>query len=219
MKELASRTGGKAYYDRNDIQNSIREAVTDAAVTYALAYYPSERKDDGEFHAIKVKTRRSGTTVRHRKGYYDWREQDFSDPQLRNAALADAAWSPVDATSVRLDVRVTPSTGGKLVLEAIIDPASITLEPRDGKWCGKLDLLQIETDDRGGALNPASRTITIEATEETYRNASKSGFILRWEVVRRPEANNLKIVVRDVPTGNVGSLAIPYSKITAANLQ
>jgi hypothetical protein len=64
-------------------------------------------------------------------------------------------------------------------------------------------------------LSAASRTFTIEATEETYRKALRSGLILRWQGVQRPEANTLKIVVRDVPTGSVGSLAIPYRSINA----
>ena len=149
MKDLAARTGGRAYYGRNDLRNSIREAVADSSVTYALAYYPREQQGDGEFRNIKIKINRPGVSVRHRKGYFDLSDTGPASPAAREAALLDAVWSPLDATSIRLDARVNPGADGKLAVETIIDAASLTLDPRKGRWHGKVDVLTVQTDGQG----------------------------------------------------------------------
>jgi VWFA-related protein len=54
MQILAQRTGGKAYYNSNDLKNAIRGAIDDAQVTYVLGYYPTHNTWDGKFHEVKV---------------------------------------------------------------------------------------------------------------------------------------------------------------------
>jgi VWFA-related protein len=216
MKELAERTGGKAYYNRNDLQNSIREAVADSWVTYTLAYYPSEQNQDGRFREIRVRVNRPGLLVRHRKGYFDAGEPDAADDAARDAVMADAVWSPLDATGVRLDARVNftgEPQGGQMLVEINVDASSLTLEQRDGRWNGKVDMLLLQTDDQGNGLEPISQTIRVEATEETYQKALKSGFVFRRAVTRQAGAKALRIVVRDAPSGSLGSLSVPFSKL------
>jgi hypothetical protein len=53
MEELASRTGGRAYYNTNDLAKAINEAVDDSRVTYTLGFYPIAEKFDGKFHGIR----------------------------------------------------------------------------------------------------------------------------------------------------------------------
>jgi VWFA-related protein len=40
MQEMAERTGGKAFYNRNDIDGAIRRSIEDGSTYYTLAYYP-----------------------------------------------------------------------------------------------------------------------------------------------------------------------------------
>ena len=44
--------------------------VDENHVTYTLGYYPGSEAWDGKYHHIVVKLKRSGLTVRCRKGYY-----------------------------------------------------------------------------------------------------------------------------------------------------
>ena len=69
FKALAASTGGRAFFNRNDIKSAIRAAVDDGRVTYVIAYYPSHGKWDGAFRRITVKVNRPDLEVRHRAGY------------------------------------------------------------------------------------------------------------------------------------------------------
>src|SRR5262249_6340021 len=49
MREIADRTGGRAFMNTNDLTGAIRQAVDDARVTYVLAYSPSHDQWDNKF--------------------------------------------------------------------------------------------------------------------------------------------------------------------------
>jgi VWFA-related protein len=70
MQELAKGTGGKAYYNSNDLNSMVREALDDSREGYLLMYSPSEIKNDGRFHSIGLRTGRHGVQLRYRPGYY-----------------------------------------------------------------------------------------------------------------------------------------------------
>ena len=212
MKELAQRTGGKTYYNTNDLMNSVREAVEDSRVTYTLGYYPTGLKEDGSFRDIRVRVNRPRLMVRHRRGYLDAAVQLQSPEDV----LRDAVWSPLDATAVRLDARLDfspqpqPNT---LLVHILIDPVSVTLDQQGELWLGALDVLCAQTDDLGREYHVLSETIDIKMRPETYQNRLKTGIVHRTTAPRQTGATKFRIVVRDRPSGNIGSLTIPFSKI------
>ncbi|HEU0138118.1 MAG TPA: VWA domain-containing protein [Bryobacteraceae bacterium] len=69
MEELAARTGGRAFYNSNDLKRAIETAIRDSELTYTLGFYPDAADMDGKFHELKVQTKRKGVRLRHRKGY------------------------------------------------------------------------------------------------------------------------------------------------------
>src|SRR5205085_8682010 len=72
MKEVAHRTGGRAFTLTNDLFGAIRTAVDDSRLTYTLGFYPASTIQDGKFHPITIKlAERSGVTLRYRQGYLD----------------------------------------------------------------------------------------------------------------------------------------------------
>jgi VWFA-related protein len=52
MAELAKRTGGRAFYNCNDIETGIEQAVNDERFSYSLGYYPDLKKWDGKWRKI-----------------------------------------------------------------------------------------------------------------------------------------------------------------------
>jgi hypothetical protein len=137
MQEMASRTGGVAFYNTNDLARAIHAAVDDSQVTYTIGFYPTEEGFDGKFHKIDVDTPgRSGVKLRYRKGYFDVAEKPQDDNE-RRAELRDAVWSPIDATALGITATVHPAAD---------DPASIdiTLKINQRLVCNR-----ISRDGRG----------------------------------------------------------------------
>jgi VWFA-related protein len=55
MRGLANLTGGRAFYNTNDVEGSVRTALDDRRSSYTLGYYPDHGRWDGQFHEIKLK--------------------------------------------------------------------------------------------------------------------------------------------------------------------
>jgi VWFA-related protein len=216
MKDLAKKTGGKAYYDRNDVMNAIREAVDDTSLTYTLSYYPSERKEDGQFRKIAVQVKRPGVRVRHRRGYVDLPSEPPQDEAARDAELRDVVWGPLDATAMRVEARLhltndpEPNT---LALHVIAEPASVSLEQKDGRWAGKLRYVFVQTDEQGREYDITLRTMRLNLGPETYRETMKTGVPYRLTLPRKNGAEKLRIVVCDDASGRIGSVTIPFSRV------
>ena len=71
LKWMAEQTGGRIFYNRNDLGTAVQEAMQDGEVSYTLGFYSQHEKADGSFHMVKVKVDRVGVDVRHREGYFD----------------------------------------------------------------------------------------------------------------------------------------------------
>ena len=212
MQELASRTGGRAYINTNDLKNAIRDAVADTQVTYTLGFYPSNEKYDRKFHEIKLQVPgRSGLNLRYRKGYFDLAEQP-QDENARRAGLRDAVWSPIDATAMGLTVEVKPARGS-LEIYVKIDPASIHLEQQGNRWEGRLDILTVQKDDRANQYNGQVETVELNLLQPRYEQVTREGLIYKKVIDRDRRATQVRVVVRDAASGSIGSITAPFSQL------
>jgi len=217
MDELASRTGGRAYYNTNDLKKAIADAVDDSRVVYTLGFYPTEERFDGKFHKLEVKVvDRSGLTLRYRKGYVDTPEPAV-DSAAAQTEIRDAVWSPLDSTGVGVTVAAKTDPANPTVINMAIqvEPKNISLAPQGDRWVGRLDILVIQKNDRGQDFNGLEDTVKLNLTRENYDKVTKGGFVLRKTVNMAPQARMVKVIVRDAPSGAIGSLTIPYLQLTA----
>ena len=70
LRVLADETDGRAIVNRNDLARAMKQIVADSSAYYLLGYNSTQAPQDGKFHEIKVRVKRSGTDVRARKGYW-----------------------------------------------------------------------------------------------------------------------------------------------------
>jgi VWFA-related protein len=214
MNMLADRTGGRAFYNRNDIWGAIREAVDDSRVTYELGYYPQGVDWKGQFREIKVEVKRSGARVRARKGYFALPEPKLT-PQIRQAIIAQSATSPIEPTGIGIIVRVKPlepASDRKLHATGIFDLREFALELKDGRWSGAIDTVFIQLDNKHEIINAIDETTRLHLDTPTYERLVKEGVTYSKDVPILPGAVELRLVLRDGTTGTVGAVSIPLAK-------
>jgi VWFA-related protein len=217
MDVLADRTGGKAYYNRNDIDRAVREVFEDGEVTYTLGYYPSEPKLDGSFRDIKVKVTRPGIEVRHRKGYFSFQDLKAEDERAVKADLKNAVWSPLDATAVALNARVDLDRDKNVYrIAAQVAPGTVTLQQNADRWTGRIHFVFVQKGQDGRQLQAGvAHTLDLNLTKETYTTALMRGLIFIKILPVIPGATSLRIVARDAPSGLAGSVTVPLGKVVA----
>lgn len=216
MRALASRTGGRAAYNTNDLTGAIRQAIDDARVTYTLGYYSTDEIQDGRFREIKVKVNRPHVDVRYRKGYFALKPTDDS-ATTREGEVRTAVWSPLESTAIALNARadiIDQPTADTVNVIVQIDPTAVSFTKDGDRWKTDLDVAYVQKDEHGRLRGEyLTDAITLALTDAGYRQAMKDGLIRERRFRRDPEAVNVRIVVRDVANGAVGSLTIPFSQI------
>ena len=221
MDDLAHRTGGRAYYNTNDLAKAIHDAVSDSTLTYTLGFYPENEKHNREFHKIKVEVERSHVNLHYRSGYLDVPEAP-ADDKLRMAQLRDALWSPLEATELGLTAEATwaspsgsaPAAGPSSLNVALnIKPDGIAIKLDGDRYTGHLDVLMIPFDARGNQLDGPQDTIDLKMLSETYKKFTVNGVPLTKTLSLSQRAATLRIVVRDAGSGMIGSLTVPLKEL------
>ena len=213
MNSLAEDTGGKAFYNRNDIWGAIRDAIDDSRVTYELGYYPQGVEWNGKFRSIKVEVKRSGAHVRARKGYYAMPEPKLT-PQLRQAIIALAAKSPLEPTGIGINVSVEKEAGADRKLRAVagFDLHDFAMELKDGRWQGAVDTVFLQIDNTGGIVDALDQTFQLHLDPNLYQRLLQQGVTTSKELAIRPNAIELRVMVRDAATGTIGGVSVPLAK-------
>ena len=214
MKTLAERTGGKAFYGSNGLEEAIRHAIDDSRVTYTLGFYPTGASWNGTFHTLKVKLKTPGAEVRSRTGYFALPDSANTSPKSVHALVSEAAISRLNATAISLRVHLQPaSSNGEQALnvDLHLDLHDIHMEENNGFWTSTLQTTFLQLNQRGEIIEGLDETLQLTLPPLAYEQALKDGLRNTRHVRILPSAAQLSIVLRDPSNGNLGSLAIPLA--------
>ena len=82
MEQLAASTGGKAYFNTNDLEAALHHAIDDGANYYTIGYTPAETKSDGSYRKIEIKLVHGKVNLAYRPGYIDNGAEPTHNPRL-----------------------------------------------------------------------------------------------------------------------------------------
>jgi VWFA-related protein len=209
MQVMAEWTGGRAFYNSNDIQGALRQASQDAEVTYTLGFYAEEKELDGSYHELKVKIARKGADVRYRKGYFATPVTAI-DSQPAAEVLKNALFSPADATALGLTASLTPDPAhaGSFILALGMDMQNLSLAAKNSRWADMLNFVIAQQASTGVVLDAIQNSIKIDVTDENRDKLLKEGITLKVAIAPAPGLSQIRVAVMDQATGNLGSLRI-----------
>jgi VWFA-related protein len=216
MQVLAKRTGGRAFFNDNDLRAALRRAADDSRLVYVLGYYPIHGKWNGRFREIKIRVKRPGVQLWHRQGYFAQPEEPATI-QYRQSIFNAALWSPLSATRLGLTVRVKVTPTGLLDLELLFDPRDIAFQTQDNIWEGALDVKLVQLRDEEQLLKTDSRVASLRLARPEYEQAvQRKTLILNERLERAPGATLLRVLGRDIRSGRLGSVSVPLNRTPVA---
>jgi len=212
MKEIADKTGGRAFYNDNDIENAMRGALDDARFSYTLGYYPANSKNDGAYRNLSVKTSRPGVTLRYRTGYAA--ENDSEPKAAAQIDLQQVFGSPLDATALPLSAHAVKANN-KLDVFLRIDPSILTLRQENGTRKGAVSVFySFRPANANGKIQIFSELNKLELPEAQYVKLLQLGpRTFRKQIPIPEKAEALRLAVRDEGSGLVGSVTIPLAAV------
>jgi VWFA-related protein len=211
MQEVADRTGGRAFYNTNGIDEAVRKSIDDGSTYYTLAYYPENKNWNGKFRKIQVKVDRPGVKLRYRLGYYAVDPKTFAvqseKQQIASFALALSPDSPT-ATGLLFHAMVIPPAEKThtLLVNFGVDSHAISFEQEaDGLQHATVECTVQAYSGKGKLVRGESSTIRAALKPETFDRVMHSSFPCQQSIDLPPGNYFLRLGVRDDRTGLVGT--------------
>jgi len=218
MVLIANGTGGRPYYNTNDIASSIRKAVDDSRVSYLLGYYPSNNKWDARFREISINVARPGVHLRYKTGYFAIPANPDNDK--RNELLTgDAMRSPLQMIDLGLEVHVDPiagASGRELKVNVRVDPVAMRFQKDGDRYTDGIEVVWVGLTPDGRILDRDKDTIELRPEQSGYDEIRRTGLSFSEHIRLGSDSTELRLIVRDRGTGAIGSVNIPVQKVFAS---
>jgi hypothetical protein len=212
MEEVAAQTGGKAYFNQNEIKAGIALAASDAKASYSLGYYPENKKWDGKMRSIKVKVAQDGTELRYRKGYFAIEPGPTKDHSFEQDVAAALAVD-VPATQISFMAQAKPIDPGKIRVVFLVDTHTLSVEETSGGKRMDVSLYANIYNSNGKTLGDA-RVLKVDHTFNAadYQKALDKGLLVPFDIDAPVGARELRLAVLDNKTGFIGTVSGPLGQ-------
>jgi VWFA-related protein len=229
MNAMAEQTGGKAFYNRNDLDKAIREGMDDGLTYYTLGYYPEDKNWNGKFRKIALTAKQTDVRLRYRSGYFALDPKGYQklSPQEQAMDLGQALSLdyPV-STALTFQAATAPpseASGNKVLIRFGIDAHPIAFELRDdGLQHASIDCAVQAFDMKGEPVRARASTFTIALKPEQFQLAMQQFLPCSQSLDLGPGDYVMRLGVRDNGTGLIGTanarLTVPpLSQATGTN--
>jgi VWFA-related protein len=214
FQTFASMTGGRAYFNSNDLVKGFRDAVNDSAEYYMLGYYLDQSKTKPGWRKLAVKVNRDHTEVRARSGFFV--TNATVDPEnSRTADISSALQSPLDYTSLAMVVHWDKIEPGKepgkkhANYEMHLAPDAALVNESENNHV-MLEFVAVAKTPEGKTVDrPVGQTVEAHLTPEKLAGIRQKGVAYHGAIDLAPGEYTVRFVVRDNLSGRTGSVAAP----------
>jgi len=230
MEQLASDTGGKAFFNTNDLNSAVKRAMDDGSHYYTIAYTPINDKMDGSYRRIGVQVTAKGKyKTAYRRGYNADDTGKAAAPPDSDPLRPLLKFGLPSSTQLLYGVRVVPTTpqppadakrAGKNAeltgpttrygLDFMVRWQDVKLEATpQGTHRGTIQVALLAYDHDGNAVNWVGGTEGMNLDPNEYAEIQKSGIPVHAEIDLPNTDVYLETGVYDWGSGKAGTLEIP----------
>jgi hypothetical protein len=210
---FADMTGGKAYYNTNDLVGAFKQAADDSSAYYMLGFYLDlKAATKTGWHKLQVKVRTAGAHVRARNGFYvTGATQDASLSKPTDMAMALS--SPLEFTAVPFSGRwtgvVAAPAGKKRVRFELVLPARLNLVDTTGNNHLQLEIDAIARTASGDTAASFGKTVDAHLKPESLQQVNNDGITYMGDLDLPPGDYSVRFVIRDDVSGRMGTVTAP----------
>jgi VWFA-related protein len=214
LEVLAKETGGRTFFNRNDLTDTISSALEDQKGYYLLGYQPDSDSFDPKklrYNQLEIKVKRPDLEVRYRSGFFGFiDEKPLETVQNPTDKTVSALMSPFAATDIplRLNTLFGNNQTGSFVNSYLhIDAKNLTfVDQPDGTKKLAFDVLASSFGENGATIDQVGRAYRLSVPEETYKQMMAEGFVYSFVFpVKKAGAFQMRVAVRDAVSSKLGS--------------
>jgi hypothetical protein len=213
---LAKDTGGKAFFDSNDLAYGIKQAADAMTSYYEVGYYPSRTVADGRFRRVKISLREGvAGELSYRQGYFA--DKEFGkfnaadkERQLEDALMLD---NPVTDINIAMEVNYFQLNGAEyfVPVDVKIPGRELALARRRGAQETLIDFIGEVKDDFGNTIQNLRDKLDIKLSDSTAAELATHPIEYHTGFTLLPGKYMIKYLVRDAETGRIGTYQMSFT--------
>jgi VWFA-related protein len=233
MDLIADQTGGKAFYNTNNIPRALNEILEQGENYYTIGYVPAAKQFDNQFHSFQVKVDEKGDKLVYRSGYFADAPDKARAAGEASGLLTAAMHGAPGASEIAFDTRILPATdalfagahleqgpGGEMsagmkdahryVVDVVIDPHGFTFTTAaDGAHKASVEIALVAFDPQGNRVNYWQHAYQMSIAADRFAKIMSSGITIRSGLDLPAGQGSLRIAVMDLTADRAGSLEVP----------
>jgi VWFA-related protein len=217
---LVNETGGKLFYNRNDIDTEITQSEELGSQYYTLTYQPSEVDADGKFRRIRVTLRDPNLQVVTKAGYFAPDKNAAVNPQKQMVVnLVEAARSsiPFDSLRVIIEHFVRHPDSGTAEFTILLGPRNLDWQPTDdGKSSLDLYLAAVSLNENRDILASKRQEFPAIANSQDADQLIKTEVRLPMRIRIPNKTQSVRVVIETASNGRIGAIELDRKTIDAA---
>jgi VWFA-related protein len=236
MDLVAEQTGGKAFYNGNDLSGVLGKVVSSSSNFYSLSYTPSDANMNGAFRKIGVSLNGDKYRLSYRRGYYA-REEDApgATQEATRQAVTRATQTGIDPLLPFMDFGLPQSEqilytehispedqaaangngAEKYGVDFTVDLKDLDLMlDADGLHKGTLNLCLIVYDKYGQIAMRRDHLVSLNIKADVWDAYQKNGGLQLHAELPVPKGQYwLRTGVYDRDNRKVGTMEVPFSLV------
>jgi len=216
LNQFADMTGGKAFYNTNDLASSFKRASDDASSYYMVGYYLDLKNNHAGWRSLKVKVDKKDTEVRARKGFFVTNATLHMD-LTRTTDLRYALTSPIEGTGIPVTVKWNGISGDGATKKAAfvvhLPFGGLTFDPT-GTNKVNFDFAVAAYPYNSKDGKPAAtlgKSFAPSLTDAQVASIRDTGVGFNYDLDLAPGQYAVRFVVRDNVSGKIGSVTAPLT--------
>lgn len=229
MQTVAGMTGGRAFYNTNDLGAAFRRATEDSESYYLLGYYHDNTDSKPGWRQLKVAVQAEHVDVHSRTGFYVAKAPKNPD-DARKQDMRLALSSPLEYTGVPMALQwlsgATSETNSpessakgsdkkdsnpekkKVLFQLLLGANSIEIDSDDSNHM-RFDVFGLVTDHEGKQVAQVGQTIESHLKPDGVKQMTESGLTYKNAFQVPPGDYTARVVVRDALSGHIGTIIAP----------
>jgi VWFA-related protein len=215
LYSLAADTGGKAFFDNNDLTAGIVRAQHSISDYYLIGYYTTNTTQNGRFRRIKITVpEKFNASLDYRQGYYANKEFGKFNGAEKERQLEDALLlgDPITELTVAMEVNYFQLNRAEYFVPVTvkIPGRELALAKRFGSEHTVIDFVCEIKDEMGITVSNLRDNVDVKLSDASAAELARRPIEYSTGFTLLPGRYNIKFLARDDDTGRIGTFQTTF---------
>lgn len=200
LAEFADATGGAFFHNNNDLENGLDRLAGQPQFVYVLGFSPDNLKNDGSYHALKVKLKNANLEIEARHGYWA-PNRKIDEAEQNREEIHEAIFSRDELAEIPIKLNTEffkkNPANAELSVQTWVDGKALKFLKTSGRNVESLTVVFNVFNTNGRLVSGVQRRFEFRLEDPVLESVRNAGLNVKEDFELTPGDYIVRVVVRD----------------------